>query len=76
MAEAFFGCVSFATSQPELVGRFQTETGYSLKSLVNRTGLETMIDQKSGREEVIVAAWFDWVAINIFGTDEDAEKAI
>ena len=73
MAEAFFGCASFAISEPRMVAAFEKETGYSLKSLANRTGLKAMIDQSTGYELKIVAAWFDWVAINIFGTDKDIE---
>lgn len=49
-------------------------TGYSLASLVNRSAMDKQIDDATGYERVVIGAFLDWVAINVFGVEEKDQQ--
>ena len=67
MGGAWYGLILWAASQDEFLCKFQEDTGHDLKSLFKVSGLERMIDQATGYDRAVVAAWADWVTENLWG---------
>jgi len=59
----------YLISQPEARAAFKADTGKNLDSLVNRSQLDEMIDNATGYQSEIMAAWCDWVTVNHWGVE-------
>lgn len=64
---AWVGLCEYLISQPEARAAFKADTGKNLDSLVNRSPLDAMIDNATGYQSEIMAAWCDWVTVNHWG---------
>lgn len=69
LSGGFMSCVDWAAGQPEILNLFHSDTGHRLESLVTSSAIEKMVDDATGKNQEIVAAWFDWVATNVWGDD-------
>lgn len=74
---AFIGCVQWALGRDDFRKQFRKDTGFDIDSLVRASPIEQMIDKAAGRTEEILAAFCDWVVVNIWGEEEkdDASPA-
>jgi len=74
MAGAFVGCVRFALGEPELRQQFKDETGQDITALVTGSPIDRMIDEATGHDRAVFAAFADWVSVNLWGdgTEPDA----
>ncbi len=69
---AFMSCAVATCQQPGAVESFMEETGIALDFLTKpRSAVEAMIDESCGRDGQAMAAWCDWVAMNVWGVDGD-----
>lgn len=73
LSGAFMGCVNFATRQQQLVDQFEQESGLKLSRLVAASPIEKMVDDATGFSRELVAKWFDWVALNVWGDGSEPE---
>jgi hypothetical protein len=67
MSEAWFACVLWAAGKPENLKQFKEETGHDLNDVLKSRGLNKMIDQATGYDRTVIAAWADWVTKNFWG---------
>jgi hypothetical protein len=65
-------CFMWAAQYKDIQERFKNDTGYDLHSLVRANGLARIIDEATGYQAAIVAAFWDWFVMNIWG-EEGAE---
>jgi len=70
MFDAWAGCVMWAIGNPEVREEFRKATGYDLSLLVNRSGLDAMIDAATGHQKTVLAAFCDFVTTNMWGLAE------
>ena len=54
---------------------FEKETGLSLNRLTGRSPITIMVDDATGFARDLVAKWFDWVALNVWGEEENETSA-
>lgn len=54
---------------------FEADTGMALGALVNRSPITAMIDQATGHQEKVMAAWCDWVTRNMWGEEDKLNAA-
>ena len=73
MFEAWLGCVLWAATQEGHCNVFKQETGLDLKSLDKRTVLDSMIDEATGYENKVLAAFCDWVTERLWGEQNEHE---
>ncbi len=73
MAPMWAACVKWALSEKDARDRFAEETGFNISSLVNRSPMDRMIDQATGYEAEVLAAFCDWVTTEFWGTEETEE---
>lgn len=66
MEAAFYGCIKWAWSEPDMRKSFEEETGMKLPS----SGLDALIDSASGYDEVLVERFVEWVTKNLWGSDD------
>lgn len=66
---AWVGLIQYALSIDYHRAAFQRETGHSLDALVAGGPLAAMIDKATGRTDTIMAAWCDWVTVNLWGEE-------
>ena len=66
MFAAWEGCVSWAASREDVRASFKADTGLSLESLSNRSPLDTAIDEATGYEKKVLAAFCDYVTEHIW----------
>jgi hypothetical protein len=64
---AFRDCVLWAYGDSEMRSRFETEAGKRLPE----SGMDALIDEATGHEEVLLEAFVAWVAKNLWGRDDD-----
>jgi len=69
-SDAFLSLVSYLFAEPKALNKFKEETGHDISELASRTGIETLIDQESGRENELIVKWLDFVAIHYYGVKE------
>ena len=65
MMEAWLGCLHWAIGEPEILAAFKRDTGLSYSA--PRCGLDAMIDQATGVQEKIIAAFIPWFNENVWG---------
>ena len=70
---AFVDFVRFALSDDDMRQAFEADTGESFAPLIKATPLERAIDQATGREAEILAAFVDWVTVNHWGEEGESE---
>lgn len=73
MADAWFGCVLWASKEKELCAEFTKDTGYNLAALLGGPPINQMIDKATGYDRLVVAAWCDWVTKNVWGEEGGEE---
>ena len=71
LSGAFIACVEWAAAEKEVMTAFEEETGLSLNRLVGRAPITVMVDDATGFSRDLVAKWFDWVALNVWGEEEN-----
>lgn len=64
----FIGCVRWALGKPEIMARYQAESGDQFQPALN--SIERMIDKVTGNNLAFLQCFSDWVEINLFGTRE------
>lgn len=69
MFDAFIGCVIWAAQEPEIVKRFQSDTGTNLGAFFSRSPIEKMVDKATGFQRDIFIKWCDWVTVHIWGEE-------
>jgi hypothetical protein len=67
---AFADLCSWAIVQPGFQAQFKEQTGHDLAALATASPIENMIDESSGRTKVMMAAWVEWVRVNLWGVEE------
>ena len=72
MTDAFLGCVHWAVGEEHIKQAFKAETGLDLDSLVTASPLARQIDETTGRTSDMMAAFCDFVAENVWGTEGSA----
>ena len=72
---AFLGLCHYLLTQPEALEQFRIDTGHDFNHLQGRSPLDKMIDQATGRDAELFAAWGDWVAVNAWGVEGQEELA-
>ena len=63
---------AYLIEKPEIRESFRKETGKDLNSIVGRSPIEAMVDQATGYNAEIMAAWCDWVTVNFWGVETDS----
>lgn len=71
MAGAFIGAAEYLGKQEGIFEDFQKDTGHDMSFLLNRTGLDKIIDQATGIEKELFGAYLDWIVINHWGEEGD-----
>ena len=74
LSGAFMACVNWAASEKSIMDAFEKETGMNLNRLVGRSPITMMVDDATGFSRDLVAKWFDWVAVNVWGDDSDESE--
>ena len=70
MTGAWLGLVQYLAGQPDARAAFTAATGHDLSSLGSR-GFDRMIDEATGRDVALVAAWCDFVTREVWGEERD-----
>lgn len=70
MVGAWLGCLHAAFEQDEACAAFKALHGYDIRRLLKRTPIERMIDQGTGYERTVLAAWADFVTRTVWGEEE------
>ncbi len=70
---AWLGLCEFCLTMEAERAAFEHDTGLSLAALVGRTPLDKLIDQATGHEKKVMAAWCDWVTVNRWGVAAEAK---
>lgn len=65
MGYMWVGCLKWAVSEPDIVARFQAETGVT----IGRTPLDRMIDAASGNDAAVVEKFVVWFGVNVWGDE-------
>ena len=68
-AEMWAGLLGFAIAEPECRAAFKRDTGMDLDRLARRGALDAMIDKATGYEGRVIAAFADWVTVNMWGVE-------
>ena len=71
MLPAWIGCINFASTQPDIVEAFRTETGNNWTP--GKSGLERMIDKATGADWEFVKAFVLWANTNVWGPIDGSE---
>jgi hypothetical protein len=74
MAQAWLGCLSWASRDADICARFKEETGKSAFWMQRRTPLDAMIDKATGYEAIVISAFVDWVNTNLWGEDPFSDE--
>lgn len=74
MAGAFIACAQWSISVDAIRERFTKDTGLNF-DFVGQQGINRMIDEACGTEAAVFNAYLDWVAENIWGTEDDEEPS-
>lgn len=76
MASAWIGLVRWAAGEEGLRQEFMRNTGLKIESLLKRSPIDRMIDESTGYARMVVAAWCDWVTVNLWGQEgqESSER--
>lgn len=64
---AWLSLCQFLLSKPEARAAFKEATGRDLSRLEGRSPIVQIIDQSSGFEQSVMAAWCDWVTVHHWG---------
>lgn len=66
----FLGCLYWAATVPEMRAQFTKDTGLRIEDMIKpRAPIEQMIDQSTGYEAKVIAAFADWVCVNVWGEE-------
>lgn len=65
MTGAWFGCISWALGQPEIVAAFRAETGNNWQPASDVFG--QMIDKATGVDRAFLRDFIQWVNVNLWG---------
>lgn len=68
MAVAWAGFVQWAAKQPDILERFEAETGMSFRPPAS--GLEVMIDDATGYRNAVAERFVEWTTVEMWGLDE------
>lgn len=68
MAQAWVDCLRWASSSPEIIERFQKETGVRVRPI--RSPLDAMIDNATGYNRDCFEKFVAWFNENIWGTGD------
>ena len=74
MKDAFLGCAQWAIGSKDIWLRYKEDTGKDLADLANlipRSPIEAMIDKATGHTDNEIVAFLDWVAVELWGEEED-----
>ena len=71
MGGAFIACAMAAIREDSCMDAFKDETGHDMESLLHQTPINRMIDQATGREKIVIGAFFDWIAETVWGLEEN-----
>jgi hypothetical protein len=69
MAQAWLGCISWASQHEEICARFAADTGHRVFWKEQRAPINAMIDKATGYERTVIDAFVDWVNANLWGED-------
>ncbi len=69
MMGAFVGCLYWAAGEKDAKERFKAETGYDLDRVLLGKGITAMVDKATGYDRTVVAAFGDWVVVNVWGEE-------
>lgn len=67
MADPFFGLVSYLITEDWAIDQFEADTG--IKYVSPKNGIEAMVDEATGNNKRIAAAFCDWVAETQWGEE-------
>lgn len=70
MAPAWLGLIRFASSQPEIIERFESDAGMKFRF---PGGIEGMVDESTGYREDLVFKFAAWVTENLWGDPHDEQ---
>jgi len=59
----------YLLTEPKAREAFEKETGHNFNHLKPNSPLDAMIDQCTGRNAAVMAAWCDWVTVNHWGIE-------
>lgn len=63
MVDAWAGCLSWASGEPEILRQFSADTGVT----VARDPLSLMIDRQTGYDAQIARRFVEWFNANVWG---------
>ena len=66
---AFYGLLQFALATPDIVQRFESDSGVKLPS-TPKSPIEAMIDKASGCDTAWCVPFIDWCWVNLWGGDD------
>ena len=72
LSGAFLACANWAASENDAMSAFEKETGLNLNRLAGCSPITAIVDDATGFSRDLVAKWFDWVALNVWGDDSDS----
>ncbi len=70
MVPAWVGMVRHALGAEYIKKEFKKETGFDVDHVLKATGINAIIDQKTGYQRDIIAKFADWVTVNLWGVEE------
>ncbi len=70
---AWAALVSQTASNKEAREAFHRDTKLSLDALIKRSAIDALIDKATGHEQSVIAAFADWVTVNIWGVSGQHE---
>ncbi|WP_428383685.1 hypothetical protein [Nevskia ramosa] len=78
MFDAWVGLVQWAMKVPECRDGFKTETGHDIVAFANEVaaGRAEVRDVPGEPVAPIMAAWADWVTVNLWGDGSDPDRVI
>lgn len=74
MAEAFLGLAHHSIADESVLAAFQLESGLDLKTIIPKAGLDKLIDQATGRTEEALGKFLDWLVVNQWGEEPQAQE--
>jgi hypothetical protein len=69
MTGAWLGLIYFAASEAEMRAAFTEDTGHDLLRVLRAGGLDKLVDKATGYDRAVVAAFADWVTVNMWGEE-------
>ena len=63
----------FAVSNKEIQEAFQKDKGMNIRSLIGRSGIETIIDEATGYDKKVMTAFIVWVTEKYWNSPKNCE---